>query len=102
MKMPPLLKRVKGAVCDYKVVLGGTDETNAGECVLTPTHGEIRISPVYPLEYQWQTFFHEWIHKLEEEGGFKLKDDPGDSDVNRLATAIFADYRRNRWTLPGA
>jgi len=35
------------------------------------------------------------------ECGFSLKDKDGDSDVDRIATAIHADFLRNKWTLPG-
>jgi len=96
-----LPKKVKGAICDYKVTLGTQDQSNAGECVLTEHGGEIRVTSNLPPPYQWQTFLHELIHKWELEGGFTLKDNPGDSDVDRLATAICADFVRNGWRFPG-
>ena len=100
-KWPPLPKVVKGAVSDYAVTEGTQDSTNAGEKVITENNAELRITTAIPIEMRWQTFFHELIHKWEEEGEFKLKDTPGNSDVNRLATAMFADYKRNDWKLPG-
>jgi len=101
MRLPPLPKKVKGAIIDYVVTLGTVDPSLAGECALNTKGAALRISDAYPPEYQWQTFIHEWLHKIEREAGVSLKDDEGDSDVDRLATAIVADFLRNKWTLPG-
>ncbi len=100
-KLPPLPRRIKGAVCDYKVTLGTQDETNSGEHVVTEAGAEIRVASTLEPNNKLQVFFHELLHKWEREGGFKLKDEDEDSDVDRLATAIYADFRRNNWKLPG-
>ena len=102
MTLPPLPKRVKGLLCPYRVVIGTQDQSNAGECVILERSAEIRVTSILPPPLQWQVFFHEMIHKWEMEGGLLLKDIPGDSDVDRLGTAITADFIRNNWTLPGA
>jgi hypothetical protein len=100
-ELPKLPRKIKGSVIDYTVSIGTADVTMAGECVLTVDGAELRVSNAYPIEYQWQTLFHELVHKWEREGGIKLKDEDDNSEVDRLATAIFADFIRNGWPLPG-
>lgn len=103
MDFPPLPRKVKGAVSDYAVTRDLTDQANAGECVITPKGCEIRVTKVLPPGCTWQTFLHELIHKWEHESHITpLKDRDDDSDVDRLATAILADFLRNGWTLPGS
>ena len=102
MKFPPIPNKVKGALCLYKVTHGTQDQSNAGECITTEAGCELRVTTALPIELRWQTFLHELVHKWEAEGGFLLKDIPGDSDVDRIATAMLADFIRNNWTLPGA
>ena len=53
------------------------------------------------IEVRWQVFFHELLHLAEHHMGMKLKDDPDDSDIDRLATALYDIFLRNNWTLPG-
>jgi hypothetical protein len=53
------------------------------------------------LEVRWQVFFHELLHLAEHHMGMKLKDDPDDSDIDRLATALYDLFLRNKWKLPG-
>lgn len=101
MKPPPLPKRIKGLLGIYRVVVGTQDQSNAGECVITERGAEIRVTSALPPMLQWQALVHELVHKWEFEGGFVLKDTPGDSDVDRLAMAITADFIRNGWVLPG-
>lgn len=102
-RLPELPTRVKGDIADYRIVRDTQDQTNAGEHIISPKLGcEIRITSVLPLTHQWQTFFHEILHKWEQEAGVKsIKDEPEDSDVDRLARAMLADFLRNGWKLPG-
>jgi len=103
VKYPPLPRKVKGSISDYKVTRKTVDHTNAGECVITEGGCELRITRAVDPGNQWQTFIHELIHKWEHEGVVTpLRDVPGDSDVDRLAFAILSDFLRNNWTLPGA
>jgi hypothetical protein len=93
---PPLPKVVKGSVCDYKVTIGTQDQSNAGERVISEKGAELRVTGVLPPEMRQQTFIHEWLHKIEQEMSFKLKE----SQIDRLATGIFQDIKRNNWKLP--
>ena len=97
MTLPPLPKHVKGLLCDYDVINEVLDETNAGEHRLTKDGGEIRVTSILPPGMRWQTFGHELVHKWESEAGIKLKEDV----VDRLASAMIADFIRNKWKLPG-
>ena len=100
--MPRLPRRVRGAITDYRVTCKLEDDSNAGEHNASSADGaEIRVSPTLNEDTQWHVWWHEMVHKWELEGGFKLKDEDNDSDVDRLATAIHADWRRNNWKLPG-
>jgi len=101
MRLPPLPKNVKGALQTYRVVTGTIDGTNAGEHEISRIGCELRVTALLPLAHQWHAFLHELVHKWEMEGGFLMKDEPGDSDVDRLAMAMCADFIRNGWTLPG-
>lgn len=96
--LPP---KIKGLYIDYKLVYGTADLSNAGECVITNKGAEIRIAEVLPIQLRWETWFHEWWHKIEREAGVKLKDDEDNPEADRVAAAIFADFLRNGWKLPG-
>lgn len=103
--LPALPRRVLGAVADYDVVLVSPDQLPEGAVGLHSGTGRsgarMAVSEDMNPDHRWQVFFHELVHKWELEGGFQLKDDDGDSDTDRLATAIYADFKRNGWTLPG-
>ena len=101
-QLPPFPKFVKGAVADYSVLNHTSETANAGEHDYGSLDGPaIRVGTNLNDNYRWHTFIHELIHKWEVEGGFKLDDEDGDSDVDRLAVALFADFLRNGWKLPG-
>ena len=100
-RLPPLPSKVKGLFLDYTVTFGTADLNNAGECVLTKKGAEIRIHEGLAPELEWVTWFHEWFHKIEHEAGVRLKDDDDNNEVDRVAAAIFADFLRNGWKLPG-
>lgn len=103
---PPLPRRVRGAVTDYEVRIEVLPEGTAGQhSSQREAGGVLRIDKHLNADARWQVFFHELVHKWETETGFKVRetetDGEQDSDADRLATAIYADFRRNGWKLPG-
>jgi len=101
-KLPEIPKHVRGVLFDYKVVqverFDDPDMYGDIDC----DKGIIRVLKNLEPAIKWQAFLHEFLHACEQEVGLKdLKDKKGDSDVDRLALAMFSLWRRNNWVLPG-
>lgn len=93
-------KVVKGGIVDYKVVLDdGSKKLLAPKQAgfIDPIKKRIVLGTDQPKEFIWRTFFHEMIHKWEIEASVSLRE----SEVDRLATVMYEDFRRNGWVLPG-
>jgi len=100
-KLPSLPKRVKGAITNYRVVLLRHKSRAGRHHPMRKRGAVIEVNPNMNRGSMWQAWWHEMVHKWEMECGFSLKDKDGDSDVDRIATAIHADFLRNKWKLPG-
>jgi hypothetical protein len=88
-------------VFDFAVTIGTQDEANCGEITVTEDGGEIRVRSA-SRTLQWPVMFHELTHKWEREAGIKLRDeDAPRNEVDRFAMAMYADFLRNDWKLPG-
>jgi len=93
-----LPKVVKGAIVDYEVQLINPvdDQNSAGEHDSLSTPATIKVKSSLPPHWQWQTFFHELVHMVEEEQHVDLSED----EVERIALGLYACWRRNGWELP--
>ena len=103
---PKLPKKVKGALCDFTVNLREPQDMRVspddyGDFSSHHRKPEINVNKVSPEHWQWQTFFHELTHLIEEEAGIEMKDNKGNSEIDRFAFAMLAVWRRNGWALPG-
>jgi hypothetical protein len=95
---PELPKKVKipfwGGVT-YRVIIGDISDEHYGDC----DHQKliIRIDEDTAPHIRWETLFHEFLHIIELAYAIKLKDEEGDSVVDRVATGMLELLVANGW-----
>ena len=102
-ELPPLPRKVKGLVSDYRVAMERPVSDGAAAGFENDGNGNpiIRVSPNLSPPYMWQAFYHELIHAAEFEQGLNLPDTSKNPVVDKLALSLTGFWLRNRWVLPG-
>ena len=98
MKWPELPKVIRTPLKDYKVVVTRDFDKENNDGLCDHDIGRIKIHADLPIEYQWQSLYHEIIHIAEHITGMKpLKDKRNNSAVESLAMGLCMIFACNGW-----
>lgn len=98
MKWPPLPRRLKGAGGPITVRLVKRVRVEGESCwgSWEPSTRTVRLEKGAPIEHQWRTLHHEWMHAVLHDSGIQelLSEEGQEALCQAIACARIAEMRR--------